>query len=250
MTDSIAEVSASRIALEVLKLGRVEALLPYRTNLLTYASKFGRPVASRRSGSLVDELVPKSQEEARRNSMSAQRGLGRFPFHTDAAYFRVPPRFVFLRLAEGASSTSNTLLLGTRELAFSEPELADLRREIWVIRPGRCPFYAPVVGYSSASKSLFFRYDPCCMTPTLPRSSKTEAALQKAFMVAKPSAVAWAPEKIVIIENWTTLHAREAVRAGDCGRRVLTVRAKKSFVYGIDRAMSSQHFLNRPVGTL
>ncbi len=133
----------------------------------------------------------------------------------------MPPRFVFLRLAEGASSTSDTLLLGIRELAFSDRQLADLRREIWVIRSGYSPFYAPVLGYNGASNSWFLRYDPCCMTPTLPSSNKSEAALQNAFAVAKPAAVAWAAEKIVIIDNWSALHAREAVRAEDCDRRVL-----------------------------
>jgi len=59
------------------------------------------------------------------------------------------------------------------------------------------------------------------MTPSLPRSSKSEATLQNAFAVAKPAAVAWAPQKIVIIDNWRTLHAREAARAEDCDRRVL-----------------------------
>src|SRR6267154_2663847 len=221
MAGSIAEVNTSRIALEVFRSGRVEALLSYGIDLLSYAARFGQPVASRRYGSLLDRLVPRAQEEARRNSMSAQHGLGRFPFHTDAAYFRVPPRLVFLRLAEGASSTSDSLLRGTRDLAFSERELADLRREIWVIGSGRSPFYASVLGYSGASNSWFLRYDPCCMTPSLPRSSKSEATLQNAFAVAKPAAVAWAPQKIVIIDNWRTLHAREAARAEDCDRRVL-----------------------------
>jgi len=221
MAGSTAEANTSRIALDVFRLGWVEALLPYRIDLLSYAAKFGRPVPSRRYGPLVDRLAPKPKEEARRNSMSAQRGLGRFPFHSDGAYFRVPPRFVFLRLAEGASSNSDTLLLRTRELAFSERQLADLRREIWVIRSGYSPFYAPVLRYNGAFTSWFLRYDPCCMTPAIPRSNRSEAALQNAFAVAKPAAVTWAPEKIVIIDNWRALHAREAVRAEDCDRRVL-----------------------------
>jgi hypothetical protein len=221
MAGSIAEVNTSRIALEVFRLGWVETVLPYEIDLLSYAAKFGRPVASRRNGTLIDRLAPKPQEEARRNSMSAQRGLETFLFHSDAAYFRVPPRFVFLRLAEGASSTSDTLLLGTRELAFSERQLADLRRDIWVVRSGHSPFYAPVVGCNGGSNSWFLRYDPCCMTPALPGSNKSEAALQNAFAVAKPEAVAWAPEKVIIIDNWRALHAREAVRAEDRDRRLL-----------------------------
>src|SRR5882724_7010608 len=63
MAGSIAEVNTSRIALEVFRSGRVEALLSYRIDLLSYAARFGQPVASRRYGSLLDRLVPRAQEK-------------------------------------------------------------------------------------------------------------------------------------------------------------------------------------------
>jgi hypothetical protein len=200
--------------------GWAEETLPYSVDLLSYAAKFGQPVAPRRYAPLIDRLVPRTVEEARPNSMSAQYGLQALPFHTDAAYFRMPPRLIFLRLAEGASSSADTLLLNLNEIGLSGRQLSNLRRDIWVVRTGPIAFYAPVLG-STAAGAWRFRFDLCCMKPALPGASNSRIVLENAFETAKPIAVRWYPERVVVIDNWTTVHARTAVGSNDHRTRAL-----------------------------
>ena len=100
------------------------------------ATRLGSSVSVRRNGPITDQLMPTPSDQAAPRSLSAIYGLGTFPFHTDAAHHRVPPRYVLMRLADGATSTTPTQLVDAEPGAFTLPDSKTLTRETWLVRGG------------------------------------------------------------------------------------------------------------------
>lgn len=193
------------------------SLVEFRGNqneYLQFASQFGKPRASRLNGPLVDRLSPLSQHESKRNSMSAAFGLGAFPFHTDAAYFRIPPRYMLLRMAGSSACERHTLVKDFGDVIAS----GMLRRDVWLVNGGRDRFYTPIVDEDIIAGRLVFRFDPCCMRP-VHDFFESERVVQDAIQQAKDVAIKWAPGLLLILDNWRVLHARgEAPQSDDSGR--------------------------------
>jgi alpha-ketoglutarate-dependent taurine dioxygenase len=137
------------------------------TDSLAIARYFGEPLASRRGVPLVDCLMLTKHEDAHPRSISALYGTGEFPFHTDGAYMRVPPRFTLLRLIEGKSDRI-TLLQDAYALPFSDEERREMFRDVRVVNGGRARFLTTVFNNSLVSGSTIVRHDHCCMRPTHP----------------------------------------------------------------------------------
>jgi hypothetical protein len=205
---------------EISEHGWTELQLPYDVGLVDFAREFGTPVASRFGGPLLDKLSPRSRMEARANTMSSRFGLGALPYHTDAPYFRTPPRFVFLRLAEGASSETSTTLISAQSLGFSRSDLNLLSREIWVVGQNAKRFYASILS-QCRGKEQFFRYDPCCMRPLIISTNSSQHIIKSRLDTAVPHNVHWTPGKAIIFDNWNVMHARQIVTSEDQCLRAL-----------------------------
>src|SRR5215472_17980714 len=78
-------------------------------DLLDLARAFGTPVPTRRGASSLARLRIWDRDAARPNSLSARYGTAAFPFHTDAAFLRVPPEIGLMRLRPGGASRRPTL---------------------------------------------------------------------------------------------------------------------------------------------
>jgi len=178
------------------------------TGLLQLARELGEPVPSRLGGPLVDRLAPKPKEEAPPRSMSAFFGLGEFPFHTDCAHFRIPPRFLLLRLAEGATSDRPTLAQEFRQLGLNANQRNELLRHVWLVNGGRRCFFSSILSDSLIPGHTLVRYDQCCIRPALPGFAVSAAILEHAMHEVVPVAVDWKPDEVLIIDNWRVLHAR------------------------------------------
>lgn len=125
------------------------------------ALDLGRPVSARRRGPTVDRLTPTRSVDAAPRSLSAQYGTGAFPFHTDAAHHALPPRYVLLRLADGARTTTPTLLAVIDLAALSPQDRRTLTREQWLVNGGRGRvFYSPILD----PRRQLIRFDPGCMS--------------------------------------------------------------------------------------
>lgn len=83
----------------------------------------GIPVSVRPGGPTTYRLTPTPVSEAAPRSLSAIYGLDAFPFHTDAAHHRVPPRYLILRLADGARSDTPTVVVDARPDRFNADEI-------------------------------------------------------------------------------------------------------------------------------
>lgn len=179
-----------------------------QADLLKLAKELGEPIPSRKAGNLVDRLIPTTAEQAHIRSMSSLFGEGAFPFHTDAAYLRVPPRFVILRHAEGESVSRPTLLLDSQSLPLASHALNVLRREVWLVNGGRGRFYTPILNETLVPGTTIARFDRNCMKPVGDEASCSLEILENMLASAEPRSISWSKSQVLIVDNWKILHAR------------------------------------------
>src|SRR6266550_6095053 len=77
------------------------------------AGSFGK-LLNLGNGDSVHQLVPTTRESATPNTYSGIYGLGQFPFHTDLAHWRNPPRYIMLRCVIGFDDVPTSLADGFR----------------------------------------------------------------------------------------------------------------------------------------
>jgi alpha-ketoglutarate-dependent taurine dioxygenase len=205
---------------ELLQNGWIEFMCDLSTDSLAIARQFGEPLPSRRGGPLVDCLMPKKQEDAHPRSISAIYGTGEFPFHTDGAYMRVPPRFMLLRFIEGKSDRT-TLLLDAYALPFSAEERREMFRDVWVVNGGRGRFLTTVFNNSLVSGSTIVRHDRGCMRPAHPAFNRAADILDLRSREIKSVRINWKVGHTLVLDNWRMLHARGSSSLEGVERRVL-----------------------------
>ncbi len=208
---------------ELLKKGWVDFESDPDLSLAFIASELGQPIPSRRGGPLVDRLTPMSREDARKFSMSASFGLGSFPYHTDGAYFRMPPRFVLLRMAPGFFSQRCTLLLDFLALGLSKESMSILFHDVWVVIGGKSPFLSSILGSLKReySNGILVRYDTCCMKPAHPTFHRSKEMIVDALRKSVPVRIHWSEKRTLVIDNWRILHGREDAEVNDSNTRCL-----------------------------
>jgi L-asparagine oxygenase len=64
------------------------------------ASSFGK-LLNLSKGYPIHQLIPNTRGSATPNTYSGIYGFGQFPFHTDLAHWRNPPRYIMLRCVVG-----------------------------------------------------------------------------------------------------------------------------------------------------
>lgn len=192
-----------------------------RAALLKLARELGEPIPSRKAGDLVDRLVPTTAEKAHLRSMSTLFGEGAFPFHTDAAYLRIPPRFAILRHAEGEFVSRPTLLLDSQRLPLSSYALNILRREVWLVNGGRGRFYTPILNETLVPGTTIARFDRNCMKPVGDEASRSLEILENVLALSEPQSISWSKARVLIVDNWRVLHARGPKPSEENESRVL-----------------------------
>lgn len=186
------------------------------TDLVSLAEWLGEITPSRMGGPAVDELRPKLQSDAQPRSLSGQHGLGAFPYHTDAAHHLIPPRYVLLRLASDRAVTRRTLLAPLpRRLSQQDREV--LEHDVWVVDGGRGRFLTSVLSCPEGVSCDMFRFDEGCMRPA-DRTFGAARPVVLQLLAGRSVAINWVPGLTVILDNWLTLHAREAAPAKEADR--------------------------------
>src|SRR6202000_1586974 len=103
-------------------------------------------------------------EEAPRNTLSSRHGTGAFPFHTDGAHWREPPRFLILHCDDDGEATRPTLLCPVS--LSSAAGYSAFERDPWVVDTGKRCFLVTLAVRRGSPIQL--RYDAACMRPTSP----------------------------------------------------------------------------------
>jgi len=203
---------------ELQAIGFLRTALADAEDILRLGRSLGEVIATRPGGDLLDVLTPKDRIKALPKSLSALHGTGPFPFHTDAAHHRRPPRWLILRCERPGPSDRPTHLVDSAMLKLSPADRRALQRAVWWVRSGARAFPASII--STIGGAPLIRYDPGCMTPADPSFVPSKAILENALSTTAPAALQWEQGEAVVIDNWRFLHAR-AKGDGDAGKRIL-----------------------------
>jgi alpha-ketoglutarate-dependent taurine dioxygenase len=170
-----------------------------------------------RSRQLVEQVIPRTTEAARKGSLSSLYGLRSLPLHTDMAHWPRPCRYLVLACAVEGPAPTPTLLLDSQQVSLSSSEAAACRDAIFLIRNGRQSFYGSI----KFPGRQFVRLDLGCMVPV---SDAGKAALN-AFGSENQASVVyqheWKAGDILIIDNWRVLHGRGNVASNNQERILL-----------------------------
>lgn len=188
--------------------------------LLEFACKFGVPVPVRPTEPASRILTPTRRENASPRSLSSAHGLGRFPFHTDAAHHMRPPRWLVMRCIDPGPLSRPTYLIDWLGHPLSEHEQGLLERAVWRVRSGPAPFLTSVMACSHTGE-MILRYDPGCMEPADPAFRGAAEMLERLIATAERVEIDWSPGDVLVIDNWRMLHARGDGTTEDEGLRRL-----------------------------
>jgi hypothetical protein len=188
-----------------------------QSELLELASAIGRPKASP-TGKLIRSLIPRLASESTVQTLSAKYGTGRFPLHTDTAFWPVPCRYLVFR-AVGDIRRATTILSFARLLETFGTKFRGLaERSIWLARtPGRA-FYCSMI-FKVGQKSCW-RYDSQCMFPVNNAASEVADILNLGMSGIGETDLEWSEGIAVVMDNWKVLHGRGPMPFGE-QRRIL-----------------------------
>jgi L-asparagine oxygenase len=183
------------------------------------ALELGEPVAARGFDPVRQTLTPTTSEAAAAKSLSADHGLGAFPFHTDAAHHRQPPRWIVMRCAEPGPLIRPTLLADSADFGLDESDWRRVERAVWWVRSGGRGFPVSIARRVDGRRTI--RYDRGCMTPADASASRAAELFERALGEVRPVPVEWQRGAMLVVDNHRMLHARAAGGSGDAGIRRL-----------------------------
>lgn len=207
-------IAAADIRNVVGRLGWIHLLGMPVEALLEIAGHLGRVLADPRTGAAVRDLRPQRRDRANPNTLSSRYGDGAFPFHTEAAYLAVPPRFLILYCQDPGRGRRPTQLIDGSWL-IERLTLAD-RPGSWVVRAGRPAFLAHVV--ERIGTRIVLRYDAECMFPSGRTSYQEQREIDQFLNTAAPTPIHWRPGDLLVIDNARFLHGRGSSTADDHDR--------------------------------
>lgn len=182
-------------------------------DLLDLAEALGGATSSKRNPEPIRSIVPVDVKNAPPNTLSSRHGLGAFPFHTDGAHWRVPPRYLLL-YCEDAGRTRRPTLLLTAKVLLAGHLRALLLNEIWTVSDGRRAFLTRAASRTAST----LRLDVACMRAT---SRFSSTRLQEEIEQSPRWQVEWADGQLLLIDNRRCLHARSGPSNQDGRERVL-----------------------------
>lgn len=179
-------------------------------NIVKIAENFGKPLEPWKGG-LVQTLVPRSK--AAPNSYSGIFGLNHFPFHSDLAHWRTPPRYILLRCVRGYSDIP-TFLIDGHDL-ISAITLDMLARAIFKPRRPRDGSVSLLRLCEPIEGDVRIRWDEVFLKPASKIGEIADLRVREWLSTCKPVALSLAdPHDTLLIDNWRMLHARSSIPLG------------------------------------
>ena len=176
----------------------------------------GQPVTPWEGG-LVQTLIPHAK--ATPNTYSGIYGLNRFPFHTDLAHWRTPPRYLLLRCVTGYADVP-TLLIDGRAL-ISAVTLDILARAIFKPRRPREGALSLFRLCEPTDDGHSLRWDEVFLKPASKIGDFANLRVREWLSKCEPIAISLAEtHDTLLIDNWRMLHSRSQIPAGREGRAI------------------------------
>lgn len=183
---------------------------------IAVAQNLGHPLTPWRGG-LVQTLIPRA--EATPNTYSGIYGLNRFPFHTDLAHWRTPPRYLLLRCFTGYADVPTQLIDG--RALINAVTLDILGRAIFKPRRPRDGALALLRLCEPADNGHRLRWDEVFLKPASKIGDIARLRVQEWLATCEPTPISLTNVcDTLLIDNWRMLHARSPIPAGREGRAI------------------------------
>jgi alpha-ketoglutarate-dependent taurine dioxygenase len=162
-------------------------------------------------GPAVHRLIPHARIETTPNTYSGLFGYEPFPFHTDLAHWRRPPRYLLLRCVVGYTEVETLVIDGS--VIVQSVGAHKLSRAL--VRPRR-----PVAGSLSLLRlyqqlddnQSLVRWDQTYIQPASDAGREGFESFKQALAALTPISISLASVgDTVVLDNWRMLHARGAV---------------------------------------
>lgn len=179
-------------------------------SIVKIAEDFGKPLNPWEDG-LIQTLVPRS--EGAPNSYSGIFGLNHFPFHSDLAHWRTPPRYLLLRCVTGYADIP-TLLIDGHDL-IDAVTLDMLARAIFKPRRPRDGSVSLLRLCDRIEEDIRIRWDEVFLKPASRIGEVADLRVREWLSTCKPTALPLAESHdTLLIDNWRMLHARSSILPG------------------------------------
>lgn len=189
-------------------------------DIVDVANELGTPLTPWEGG-LVQTLIPR--EDAAPNTYSGNFGLGRFPFHTDLAHWRRPPRHLLLRCLVGYEDVPTSLIDGRALVDAVSRDL--LTRAIFKPRRPRDGALALLRLFEPAADGAdLLRWDEVFLRPASRVGDTADTQVRDWLAKSTPLSIAlFRPGDTLIVDNWRMLHARSPIPPGREDRSIQRV---------------------------
>lgn len=207
----------SKAKVEELGYALIRELRP-ELALQTLVEDLGK-VADMGAGRAFSVLTPTPAQNASPVSYSGLYGLGMFPFHTDLAQWRRPPRYLVLRCLVGFLEVPTLLLDGSKLTEL----VGRNRLARALVRPRR-----PLDGklsllrlYEKEASNGRIRWDEKFIEPSGATGTSVSREFRSAIASLDPIIVdLHQPGDTLIVDNWRMLHSRGPVPDHCLARRI------------------------------
>lgn len=197
----------------------IEGYEPGRPSL-EVAPMFGEVLSVWDDDDPVQNLVPIEKSAAAPNTYSGIFGRGRFPFHTDLAHWRNPPRYLMLRCVKGYSDVP-TLVIDGNELVVAISSNRLNRALVKPRRPQNGRYSLLTLREPEGDRPALIRWDEVYLQPASKLGEEAMVEMLAEIARREPQSRALAQEgDTMIIDNWRMLHARAPVPTGREDRRI------------------------------
>jgi alpha-ketoglutarate-dependent taurine dioxygenase len=177
--------------------------------LLSLAETFGK-ILPHPNGKNIDIIIPKKSEQAIQHSFSYRFGFNSFPLHSDTSFWTIPARYILLT-CENTSKTATTIITFKQVLEkLNKEDLIDLEQAIYLVKIKNKTFFSKLK--QQFGNQICYRYDSSTMKPLNKHAKKIEERLNEVFESLNVTKINWNSNKIIILDNWQTLHGREPIR--------------------------------------
>lgn len=170
------------------------------------AADLGEPMAPWDSA-VVQHLVPRVASTP--NTYSGIFGLGPFPFHTDLAHWRWPPRYLLLRCVRGFADVP-TLLIDGRTVADAVSLDVMRRAMVRPRRPQNGEMRFLRLWQNDDAGIGLLRWDDVFLKPASRIGVLAFRQVRERLKVVESKAIAMIEAgDTLVVDNWRMLHARD-----------------------------------------
>jgi len=166
---------------------------------------FGEPLIARTRKAGAEVLTPTESQCAKKASLSKAYGLGAFPYHTDAAHWPRPPRYLVLYGYSDEQERPTVLVPWVDVLdRLSSVNSDAVMRATFLVRSGKHSHYCAM----NLGEPHLVRLDFTCMTPATEDGYALKRECAEYLLSVLPEKVYWRPGRVAVIDNWAILHGR------------------------------------------